>query len=313
MRRRYFFVLPFVVFLLIFFFLPVAGGVLLPFFSDEAGSVSNFGNFDFSPGNFRTAFSAVWGESLFDAVRNTVLYTVCVSAGSILLGLSGALLVTQKFPTAGIVRILLTLSWVVPTYIVGLLWGFMWQQDEGIVNIVLFDFLHWDKISGFFGAVWKYSADGVLVKPSWLTGQNAFWAIVVPTVWRNWPFCMMMFLSGLAAIPRNIYEATELDGIPPRERFFHITLPVLRPVFAVVILETLVVNVYSFNLIAMMFGNGSGFPGKFGDLMMTFVYRTSFQSWNFGAGAALGTLMMFVMLIGVSVWYKAFAKDLLDA
>lgn len=312
MRRRYLFVLPFAVFLLLFFFLPVVAGIFLPFFAEDSGSISGIARHNFSLGNFSASLSAAWGESLFDAVRNTILYTICVSAGSIILGLSGAMLVTQKFATAGIVRIFLMLSWIVPTYIVGLLWGFMWQQDEGIVNIVLFDFLHWDRISGLFGAVWKYSADGVLVKPSWLTGQNAFWAIAIPTVWRNWPFCMMMFLSGLRAIPQNIYEATELDGIPHRERFFHITLPVLRPIFAVVILETLVVNVYSFNLIAMMFGNGSGFPGKFGDLLMTFIYRTSFQSWNFGAGAALGTLAMFAMLICVSVWYKTFAKDLLD-
>ena len=179
--------------------------------------------------------------------------------------------------------------------------------------MILFDFLHWDRISGLFGAVWKYTADGTLIKPNWLTGPNTIWAIIVPAVWRNWPFCMMMFLSGLAAIPRDIYEAAELDGVPLRDRFLRITLPMLRPVFALVILETLVINMYSFNLVAMMFGNGAGFPGKFGDLMMTYLYRTSFSTWNFGAGAALGTLMMVFMLFCVNLWYRAFARDTLNA
>lgn len=311
MGKRYLFVVPLALFLAVFFFVPVVFGILLPFFPGESG-MSTVSAESFSLSNFAKSVSSASGEGLLDAIRNTVLYTLCVSSGCILLGLFGALVVTRKFPTAGLVRVLLMLSWVVPTYIVGLLWGFMWQQDEGIVNMVLFDFLHWDKISGFFGAVWKYSADGTLIKPNWLTGPNTIWALVIPAIWRNWPFCMMMFLSGLGSIPRDVYEAAELDGVRPQERFLRITLPLLRPIFAVVILETLVVNMYSFNLVAMMFGNGAGFPGKFGDLMMTYLYRTSFQTWNFGAGAALGTLTMLFMLVCVSVWYKALAKDALD-
>lgn len=312
MERRYLFVLPFLLFLSAFFFVPVLFGIVLPFFSVEPGA-PDITDVQFRVGNFVSAVSSASGEGLFDAIRNTLLYTVCVSGGCIFLGLFGALLVLQNFPTAGLVRTMLMVSWVVPTYIVGLLWGFMWQQDEGIVNMILFDFLHWDRISGLFGAVWKYTADGTLIKPNWLTGPNTIWAIIVPAVWRNWPFCMMMFLSGLAAIPRDIYEAAELDGVPLRDRFLRITLPMLRPVFALVILETLVINMYSFNLVAMMFGNGAGFPGKFGDLMMTYLYRTSFSTWNFGAGAALGTLMMVFMLFCVNLWYRAFARDTLNA
>lgn len=311
MEKRSLFVLPFALFLSVFFFVPVLFGIVLPFFSLESGA-SEVLDVSFRAGNFADAVSSAAGEGLFDAVRNTLLYTVCVSSGCIFLGLFGALLVIRRFPSAGIVRVLLMVSWVVPTYIVGLLWGFMWQQDSGIVNTILFDILHWDRISGLFGAVWKYSADGSLVRPNWLTGPNTIWAIIVPAIWRNWPFCMMMFLSGLLAIPRDVYEVAELDGVSPRDRFLRITLPMLRPVFALVVLETLVVNMYSFNLVAMMFGNGAGFPGKFGDLMMTYLYRTSFQTWNFGAGAALGTLMMLFMLLCVSLWFRTFSKDTLN-
>ena len=309
MRKRYVFLLPLLVFLALVFVIPVLMGIVLPFFSGE-GTSQEIRNGSFSFAHFIESVSSGAGTGLIDAIRNTLIYTFCVSCGCIILGLFGALLVTQKFPSAGIVRFLLMISWVVPTYIVGLLWGFMWQQDEGIINMILFDYLRWDQISGIFGANWNYLPDGTLVKPNWLTGPNTIWAIIVPSIWRNWPFCMMMFLSGLSAIPHDIYEAAEIDGIPSRERFLHITLPILRPIFGVIILECLVINMYSFNLVAMMFGNGSGFPGKFSDLMMTFLYRTSFQTWNFGAGAALGTLSMFFMLICVSIWYRNFGKDL---
>ena len=309
MRTRYLFLLPMFIYAVLFFFIPVLFGMLLPFFSGEVNP-QEIQDGSFSVLNYIESVSSGMGTSLIDAIRNTLIYTFCVSCGCIVLGLSGALLVTQKFPSVGIVRVLLMISWVVPTYIVGLLWGFMWQQDEGIINMILFDYLHWDQISGVFGATWTYLPDGSLVKPNWLTGPNTIWAIIVPAIWRNWPFCMMMFLSGLSAIPHDIYEASALDGIPPRVRFMHITLPILRPIFAVVVLESLVINMYSFNLVAMMFGNGSGFPGKFGDLIMTFLYRTSFQTWNFGAGAALGTISMLFMLICVTVWYRNFAREL---
>ena len=307
MKTRYLFVLPMLIFASIFLLIPVLFGIILPFFPPD---LQNAFHGNFSVTHFLQAVSSGAGPGLFDAIRNTVIYTVCVSGGSLVFGLFGAVTVTQKFPSAKIVRGLMMLSWVVPTYIVGLLWGFMWQQDEGIVNMILFDYLHWDKISGLFGAVGKYTADGTLIKPNWLTGPNTIWAIIVPSIWRNWPFCMMMFLSAIAVIPRDIYEAAALDGVSSRERFLHITLPLLRPIFAVVILESLVINMYSFNLVAMMFGNGSGFPGKSGDLIMTFLYRMSFQTWNFGAGAALGTLTMLLMLICVSIWFRNFAKDL---
>ena len=243
MTRRYFFILPMLAFAVVFLMVPVLFGLLLPFFD---GNSQNALGGSFSIQNFFKAVSSASGTGLIDAARNTVIYTLCVSSGSIVLGLFGAVIVTQKFPTVKIVRGLMMISWVVPTYIVGLLWGFMWQQDEGIINTLLFDYLHWDRISGLFGAVWTYSDNGILIKPNWLTGPNTIWAIIVPAIWRNWPFCMMMFLSAMAAIPRDIYEAAELDGVPGRERFLHITLPILKPIFAVIILECLVINMYSF-------------------------------------------------------------------
>ena len=98
-------------------------------------------------------------------------------------------------------------------------WGFMWQQDDGIINTVLFDFLHWDVISKQFGVVWSYSATGGNSSPLWLTGQNTIWAIIIPTIWRNWPFCMMMFLAGLHVHSGRNLRGPAMDGASPRDQF----------------------------------------------------------------------------------------------
>lgn len=76
------------------------------------------------------------------ALRNTALYSLLVTACAVALGLGVALLLNRDFPGRTLARTLLMLPWVIPTYVVGTLWGFMWQRDEGIVNHVLVDVLH---------------------------------------------------------------------------------------------------------------------------------------------------------------------------
>ncbi|MBS7391414.1 MAG: sugar ABC transporter permease, partial [Fibrobacter sp.] len=103
MRKRYVFLLPLLVFLAFVFVIPVLMGIVLPFFSGE-GTSQEIRNGSFSFAHFIESVSSGAGTGLIDAIRNTLIYTFCVSCGCIILGLFGALLVTQKFPSAGIVR-----------------------------------------------------------------------------------------------------------------------------------------------------------------------------------------------------------------
>lgn len=300
--------------LTLFLLLPLVLGVVLSTLESNKSTLEQSFSAPFvGLANYQEALfagDAPGRKGLWDALRNSVIYTVCVTAGTIILGMMGALLVNRPFRGRTVARTLLLFSWIVPSYVAGMLWGFMWQQDEGIVNTLLFDVIHFDVISGWFGVHWDYTAVGALLKPRWLTGENTIWAIIIPTIWRFWPFAMVMFLAGLGAIPRETYEAAEMDGASKTEQFFHITLPILRPVWILIILQSLVTNVYSFNLVIMMFGNGAGFPGKHGDLLMTYVFRTAFQMWNFGMGAALSTLLMGLMVVVVFLWYRSFREEI---
>jgi len=191
--------------------------------------------------------------------------------------------------------IALMLPWVVPTYVVGTLWGFMWQRDEGIVNHVLVDVLH-----------------VVDHKPFWLIGSNTFFAIVIPTVWRAWPVLMLIFLAALQAVPEELYEAARLDGATAWQRFRHITLPALKPVIVIQVMFQIIDNIYSYNIVAMMFGKGAGYPGEWGDLLMPLLTRQSFSYWRFGEGAAVSFVMMAVMLAFVAVWMRTFRRSMTD-
>jgi multiple sugar transport system permease protein len=227
------------------------------------------------------------------AIRNTLLYTVTVSLSAVGIGLGVALLMNRDFPGKGIARTLLLLPWIVPSYVVGTLWGFMWQRDVGIVNVVLVDWLHLME-----------------EKPFWLLGSNSFWAIVIPTVWRAWPVMMLIFLAALQSIPEDQYEAATLDGVSRWKQFLHITLPLLKPVIVIQLMFQVIDNVYSYNIVSMMFGNGAGYPGEWADLLMPLLTRQSFSYWLFGQGAAVSFVMMTLMLVFVGVWLRAFRRSM---
>lgn len=232
-------------------------------------------------------------QGLGSALRNTALYTLVVSILSITIGLGVALLMNRDFPGKAVARTLLLLPWIVPSYVVGTLWGFMWQRDTGIVNVLLVDVLH------LFNE-----------RPFWLLGSNSFWAIVIPTVWRNWPFLMLIFLAALQALPEEPYEAATVDGVSRWQQFVHITLPLLKPVIVIQAMFQVIDNVYSYNIVSMMFGSGAGHPGEWADLLMPLLTRQSFSYWLFGQGAAVSFVMMALMLLFVAGWMRVFRRSL---
>jgi multiple sugar transport system permease protein len=226
------------------------------------------------------------------AVRTTILYSLVVNAATLSLGLLLAHVLNRPLFLRGLWRSLLLLPWVVPSYVVGLLWGFMWLKN-GVINHLLVDILHL-----------------LPEKPSWLVGPLTFWAIVLPTIWRSWPFTMITYLAALQGIPQELYEAAKVDGATPWQRFLHITWPTIRPVTAILILYGVLGTFYSFNIVYMMFGHGAGYPGEWGDLLMSNLFRNTFGLWKFGVGAAASVLYMAMSVAFILFWYRVFREDL---
>jgi multiple sugar transport system permease protein len=229
--------------------------------------------------------SGFWG-----AVSNTAVYTFWTVTGTLVGGLAIALLLHRKMPGQRVARTLMLVPWIVPSYVVAVLWAFMWQSDVGIVNKILVDYTH---LLGH--------------RPIWLLGPNTMWAIVIPSIWRGLPLAILIFLAGLQAQPQELHEAAAIDGAGPLRRLRFITLPLLRPLIGVQLLFGVISAAYQFAIPTVMFGSN---PGPDADLMMTFIVRQSFSNQLYGLGAAASTLLMFVMLAWVAVWYRAFRRDL---
>jgi multiple sugar transport system permease protein len=294
-RFAYYFILPTALAMLFLHLSPIVQGIYMSFlklnqFTLQQYLLAPFVGFD----NFYKVLidpSSPIRIGLFEAVRNTVIYTIVVTTGTVVVGMVVALMLNRKFLGRPIIRTLFLFPWIVPTYVTGLLWGIIWLKQGGLVNVMLAD---WLRILPF--------------KPSWLSGPNTMWAIIIPTIWRYWPLSMLMLLAGLQTIPEELYEAADIDGAGPWRKFWMITWPMLRPVWFILILFGLIYNTYSFNIVIMMFGFGAGYPGEWGDLMMTNIFRNSFQLWNFGTGAATSVLLLLVMIVIVNVWFRYFKK-----
>ena len=258
---------------------------------------------------FQNYYDALFNPSspvrlgFFTALRNTFFYSIIVTIGTIGLGMIVALMLNRNFKGRSVVRALFLFPWIVPTFVVGLLWGFMWQKNNGIINIILYGWLHIYNWLGWLGI--HFSPE----KPFWLMGDpKTLAAIIIPTIWRGWPHPMLMLLAGLQTISHDYYEAADIDGANGWKKFWYITFPLLKPVWAILILFGMIFNVYAFNIVIMMFGNGAGYPGDWGDLMMTNIFRNSFQRWDFGSGAAIAFMLMLVMMLLVNFWYRFYKK-----
>lgn len=264
---------------------------------------------------------------LKNAARNTLVYAFFVNIGNISLGLLGAQLLNRKFYGQRLARTLMLLPWIVPTFAVGMLWGFMFKQEEGIINQMFVDGLnilgphgHLTNLAnnlfgkgGFFTDLFNMSplvgpADPL--GPAWLRGKMVMPAIIVPTIWRQLPFNIIMFLAALQVVPAELYEAAQMDGAGPFQRFRHITVPYLKPVLAITMMWGIIFTIFGYNIVVMMFNNPQGYAGEYGDILTPFIQRASWGKFLYGQGAAAAVLMMSGMLGFIALWYAFFRNTM---
>ena len=133
----------------------------------------------------------------------------------------------------------------------------------------------------------------------WLTDENiAIISISIVVIWTYLGYNMVLFLAGLQGIPRDLYEAAEMDGATRIQIFFRITCPMLKPVASMVITLTLVNTVQLFDQIYTMTAGG---PGTSTLTMVQYLYTTAFQNYDLGYGSAIevAILVILILLIGI--------------
>jgi multiple sugar transport system permease protein len=217
------------------------------------------------------------GANLLRSFGITCAFTVATVGLCWLLGVTAAIFMQDTFRGRGALRALFLTPYALPTYASVIIWAFMFQHDNGLVNHVLHDQL------------------GLTAQPSfWLIGDNSFIALVVVSVWRTWPFAFLILMAGMQTIPKELYEASAIDGAGVWQQIRLITLPSLRSVNQVLVLVLFLWTFNDFNVPYVLFGKSA--PAA-GDLISVHIYQTSFLTWNFGTGSAMSVLLLLFLLI----------------
>jgi multiple sugar transport system permease protein len=235
-----------------------------------------------SPGGFigLDNYRAILGNEVFlQTVRNSFVFTGIALTLKAVLGVWLAMLLSRNVPFKRLLRGAVLLPWVIPTALSTLAWWWMFDSLYSVVN--------WTGIR-----LGLMTAPG----PNWLGQANyAMAAVIAVNVWRGLPFFAITVLAGLVSIPKEYYEAAEVDGAGSWHRFWLITLPLLKPVLAVVILFSTIFTFSDFNIVQVLTRGG---PTNTTHLFATLAYQVGLSGGNLGQGAAI-SLFLFPMLAGV--------------
>src|SRR5215831_20908452 len=170
---------------------------------------------------------------------NSVVWVFGSVVLQFLAGFAAALLLHQAFRGRALVRTLSLLPWIIPGVVVGLIWEWLYQPNYGVINDLLL------------------RAGLMQERVAWLSSPDlAMGAVVFTNVWRGIPFFSIMLLAGLQAIPDELYEAAQVDGAGVTSRFWHITVPLLRPIIVVATATRIIWTFNYADLIFVMTGGG---------------------------------------------------------
>jgi multiple sugar transport system permease protein len=208
---------------------------------------------------------------------NTLVYVVGGTAGQFVVALLLALILGRRTAFAAFWRGLAIVPWAMPITVTAMVWRWILNGQWGILNYVLVQ----------VGLLDEYV--------SWLSSQVWLWpSILMVNVWAGFPFMFVNLLSGLQAIPRELHEAARIDGAGPWAAFWRITLPLLRPVIAALLLLSVIIHLREFATIWIL---TSGGPGIRSTTLSPLVYVTSFRYFRLGYGAAIGVVLLSISLV----------------
>jgi len=232
----------------------------------------------------------LFGNSEFlRIVYNTAFYTVVGVSLKFVLGLSAALVLNQKRRFNNIYRTILFVPWAIPTVIASLTWLWVYNEFNGLLNVL---FTQLGLIE--YGVAW-------LAEP-----RLAMWAIIAVVVWNGTPFYTMHFLAGLQAIPKELYEAAEIDGAGTVHKFLFITVPSMRTVFTITVMLSTVFTSTSIVVVNIL---TNGAPAGLTQILPNFSFNLAIATGRMGLGSAVNMvlfpfLMIFIILLTARILRK---------
>lgn len=221
-------------------------------------------------------YTALYHDSRFwNALRVTVVYTVFVSLGQVLLGLAIASRLRKTTWYSSLLRTAYFFPFIASLVVVGIVWKFLLDPQVGLIDAWL--------------------SDIGLSPPDWLQSTSlALPTVIVVGIWKNVGFAMIVLLAGMQQIPATLYEAATLDGAGAWQRFRYVTLPALRPAL---LFTTLIATITGLQLFDLVFAMTSGGPIFHTESVVMYLYEKAFVEFQMGYASAIAWVLFVIILI----------------
>jgi trehalose/maltose transport system permease protein len=235
--------------------------------------------------NYSGKYGLLHDKEWWHAVKNTMWFTAWTVSIETVLGTMIALVLHRSFPGRGLVRAAVLIPWAIPTVVSARMWAWMLNDQFGMINHILLGL-------GIIDSPRAWTADSDLVMKS----------LIMVDVWKTTPFMALLILAALQMLPKECYEAAQIDGVHPVKVFFRVTLPLIRPALMVAIIFRALDAVRVFDLIYVL-TSGSRETAS----MSVYAREQIFNFNEIGYGSAASTLLFFIVAL-LTVLYIAVGR-----
>ncbi len=225
--------------------------------------------------------------NFWHALKNTLIYVSLGVSGSILLGFAQALVLSRdEIKGKGVIRSILIIPLVVAPVVIGFAFRFMYNADLGVLPWLL------EQVG--------IRIPRILGDPTW-----ALYAVILVDIWNQAPFAFLVLLAAIQSINPELYEVAAIDGSSYWQSLRHITIPLLRRAFLIVLLIRTIDAFKAFDILYVMTEGG---PGRSTEILSLFGYRLAFVGWRMGTASAFA-LILFYIIVAISTLYIRFIRQ----
>ena len=216
------------------------------------------------------------------SLLTTIEFTFIAVTVEFLLGFGVALLLYREFKGRNVIRTITLLPMMITPVVVGIIWLLLYQPDFSLINYLL-------SLLGVQGPLWLQSRPWALI------------SIIVADIWHWSPFFVLLLSSGLLSLPQDPLEAARVDGASNVQIFWHIMLPLLRPLIMVALLLRIIESFKIFDKVYVMTEGG---PGTFTEVLSFRIWKEAFMFRHFGYSASMSYYMIIILSILAMVLFR---------
>ena len=235
-----------------------------------------------------TNFRDLLGDEDFrNSVSISFVYSVIVVVGTVVLGMGIAQILSRKLPGQRFGRVAILLPFTIPTVLAGQMWRSLATNTGSPINDILLRLGIIDERIAWLSNAW-----------------SARLVIILASLWRFTPFAAILFVAALAAVPKDLQEAAQIDGAGGWKRFRHITFPIISPTVIVVMMFQAIEALRAFDIVYALTKGG---PGTASDVMSYHAYQDMFFYGKSGYGSAQSVVLLVITIISVGVlalWFN---------